>query len=43
MPLGFANGSLVDAIKNQPVESDKGEAFRAFVIPKACKTFIKED
>ena len=38
VPLGFANSSLVEAIKNQPDEG-MGERFTAFVIPKSCPTF----
>lgn len=41
VPLGFANSTLVQAIKNQPGEG-MGERFEAFVIPKSCPTFKKE-
>ncbi len=37
IPLGFANQSLVGAIKNQP-ENGMGKEFTAFVIPKDCGT-----
>ena len=37
IPLGFANSSLVSAIRNQP-EAGLGERFEAFVIPKKCPT-----
>lgn len=40
IPLGFANDSFVEAVKNQP-ESGMGKRFIAFVIPKKCPTFIK--
>lgn len=42
IPLGFANSSLIKAVKNQPLEG-QGEAFTAFVIPKKCDTFVKVD
>ena len=38
VPLGFANGSLVKAVYNQPKEG-WGEDFSAFVIPENCTTF----
>lgn len=41
IPLGVANDSLINAIKNQPQEG-MGEEFSAFVIPKICPTFIFE-
>ena len=41
VPLGFANSSLSNAIKNQP-QTGLGEVFTAFVIPKQCPTFICE-
>ena len=40
VPLGFANRTLVQAIKNQPDEG-MGKRFEAFVIPKSCPTFTK--
>jgi len=40
-PLGFANSSFVWAKDYQPDEG-AGENFIAFVIPKVCKTFIKQ-
>jgi len=43
IPLGFANGSLVDAIRNQPEGPGWGADFKAFVIPKNCATFVKTD
>ena len=42
MPLGFANSSLIKAIQNQPKEG-LGETFTAFIIPRECATFEKED
>ena len=38
VPLGFANSSFVDALRNQP-EGGMGRCFEAFVIPKQCPTF----
>lgn len=40
-PLGFANGSFVAALIDRP-ESGKGTQFTAFVMPKVCETFNKE-
>lgn len=40
LPLGFSNPSLIQAIKDQPIEG-LGKEFTAFVIPKNCKTFLK--
>ncbi len=40
IPLGFANSTLVQAIRNRPDEG-RGERFEAFVIPKSCPTFRK--
>lgn len=40
VPLGFANPSLVEAMKGQPIDGD-GKTFTAFVIPKNCPTFKK--
>jgi len=40
VPLGIANSSFVDALKNQPPEG-MGKRFEAFVIPKKCPTFIR--
>ena len=40
VPLGFANSTLIAALKNQP-EKGLGERFRAFVVPKSCPTFRK--
>mgnify|MGYP001165763076 CR=1 FL=1 len=42
IPLGFTNTSLIQAIQNQPTNG-LGEPFTAFVIPKECATFVKED
>lgn len=42
VPIGFANGSLVDAVFKQP-EKGMGQTFTAFVIPKECPTFVKLD
>jgi len=42
VPIGFANGSLVEALRNQP-EAGMGKVFTAFVIPKECETFVKVD
>jgi hypothetical protein len=35
VPLGFDNGSFVEALKNQP-QDGLGSRFTAFVIPKVC-------
>lgn len=37
IPLGIANESLAEALRNQPTEGE-GRRFEAFVIPKECKT-----
>ena len=37
LPLGFHNGSLSEALQNQPLK-DKGKEFTAFVIQKKCST-----
>ncbi len=37
VPLGFANSSFIEAVKNQP-EKDWGKDFTAFVIQKQCDT-----
>ncbi len=42
LPIGFSNASLIQAIKDQPIEG-LGKEFTAFVIPKNCKTFFKSD
>jgi hypothetical protein len=42
VPLGIANESLEAAIAAQP-EQGEGKEFTAFVIPKDCPTFHKED
>lgn len=38
VPIGFANSSLVSAVRNQP-KNGMGENFTAFVIPKVCSTY----
>jgi len=40
IPLGFANSSFVQALKNRPDEG-LGSRFEAFVIPRHCDT-VKE-
>jgi hypothetical protein len=40
IPIGFANGSLLAAIRKRP-EDGMGSVFTAFVIPKKCDS-IKE-
>jgi hypothetical protein len=40
VPLGLANSSFVQALRNQP-EDGQGSRFEAFVIPKSCPTFKK--
>ena len=40
IPIGFANSTLVEAIRNQP-EEGMGKVFTAFVIPKKCYTIEK--
>lgn len=42
IPLGFSNPSFVDALHHQPQEG-WGRNFEAFVIPKICPTFIRDD
>lgn len=42
VPMGFANNSLLLALRNQPMVG-LGETFKAFVIPKECDTFKKVD
>jgi len=39
-PLGISNYSITEAIFNQPKQG-AGEEFKAFVIPKDCRTFKK--
>ena len=44
IPLGFANHSFLEAVKNQPKKHQgprTGERFEAFVIEKECPTFRK--
>lgn len=38
VPIGFANSTLVKAIRDQPKDGI-GETFTAFVIPKKCSTY----
>ena len=38
VPIGFANDTLVAAVKNRP-KSGWGERFTAFVIAENCETF----
>lgn len=40
IPLGFANPSFANALRNQP-DSGAGREFAAFVIPKVCLTVRK--
>lgn len=40
VPIGFANGSLLTAIRAQP-QKGLGKPFNAFVIPKVCPTLKK--
>lgn len=40
IPLGFANSSLLNAIRSQP-EIGNGMEFTAFVIPQQCPTMIR--
>lgn len=40
IPIGFANSTLVEAIRNQS-EEGMGKVFTAFVIPKKCYTIEK--
>ena len=42
VPLGFANTSLLDAIRNQPQGPGPGKRFEAFVVPVECETFRRE-
>lgn len=42
IPLGFANSSFIKAIGNQP-EMGLGREFAAFVIPRICDTFVKQE
>ena len=37
VPIGFANSSFRNALKNQPTYG-QGQEFIAFVIPENCKT-----
>lgn len=41
IPLGFANSTLVTALRNRP-ESGDGSRFTAFVIPKCVPTIREE-
>jgi hypothetical protein len=40
IPLGFANNSLVEALRNRP-EKGMGERFIAFVIPRNAPNITK--
>lgn len=40
IPLGFANSSFVEAVRNQP-QAGLGKVFTAFVIPVDCGTFTE--
>jgi len=40
IPIGFANSSLSNAVRNQP-ERGMGKEFTAFIIPKYCETMHK--
>ena len=37
IPLGFANSSLVEALKSRP-KTGWGKRFEAFIIPEQCDT-----
>jgi len=37
IPIGFANSSLLTAIRNRP-EDGSGSEFVAFIIPRKCST-----
>lgn len=41
VPLGFANGSFVQALLRQP-ESGMGSRFEAFVIARQCPTISRK-
>lgn len=41
IPIGFHNNEFINALNNQPLNG-WGADFKAFVIPKECKTFKKE-
>lgn len=41
IPIGFNNTSLAAAVATQPKDG-MGQSFNAFVIPKKCPTFKKE-
>lgn len=41
IPIGFANFSFVQALRNQP-DKAPGKTFEAFVIEKNCPTFKKK-
>ena len=42
IPLGFTNGTFIDAIRNQPEYGD-GYRYTSFVIPKVCPTMVHVD
>lgn len=41
VPLGIANPSFAEALKNRPKSGHQGSRFEAFVIPEECSTVIK--
>lgn len=41
IPIGFHNTDFLISLQNQPLDG-WGVDFKAFVIPKECKTFKKE-
>ncbi len=43
VPLGFDNRSLALAVKHQPATHPLGLGFTAFVVPKQCETFKREE
>jgi len=43
VPLFIANGSLVEAIRDQPEGPGPGREFTAGVIPVRCPTFVQDD
>jgi len=42
IPIGFLNRSFLRALYNRPTRG-QGRPFIAFVIPRECETFIKEE
>lgn len=44
IPIGFANSSFANAIRNRKIKAEFGERFKAFVIPVFCNTIeVVED